>query len=559
MPKLKSNPYSYVEPAEALFYGRQEQLERITASLAAPNALSYALIGGRRFGKTSLLLAIERLLWAKFSHPNHDTYCVIPAYINLHDADITNPKDFYSFATGILTAQIADHYADAVAGDWHTSLPTASDQLHHHIFAKKILNLCQIISLNGVPVRVLLLVDEIEEIINNKWTHTLFSHLRWLISDDHQTRNHLKIILAGSSNFYNTVQQRSSPLWNVLSFEYLSAFSKKEVRSLIQEPCDGQVSEAVVGKISEHSGGHPYLTQYFMYHLWRKNVAEIHMKQVNELSARFLHEQWTQLESWRKSIGEDGCRAYSALLSHGGWMEKNAIRQAMGEPRPELVPALTALCYHGWAVHDDKWRYRALGNLVQSWFKEHADPDSVTVSVENHQKGEHHKDKKPSKTDSSFSDVKVFVSYSHADSKFTDDNKTSLLSFVRGLERKGVTFWWDKRLNAGDIWDDEIESQMEKADIALVLVSQAFLNSSYCIKREARSFIKSRKSRGLKIIPVILSACNWSDYDWLEKTMVLPREGKNIESHYQNKGKQKELYLEIFRAIEKACKEHHPR
>lgn len=391
MLELKGNPYSVDQPAEALFYGRQEQLERLVASLTAPIAGSYALIGGRRFGKTSLLLAIERYLWVKFAHPVRESYCVIPVYLNLLSADLTDSGDFYSLAIGTLADKVADHCSDVAIDDWNTSLPADLNQPSHHVFEDRILKLCRIISRKGIPVRVLLLVDKTEKILDRAWTQTLFGHLRWLISDSPRMRNHLKIILAGSSNFYHSVQQRGSPLWNVLRFEYLAAFSEKEVRRLIQEPCDGQLSEAVAGKILACSGGHPYLVQYIMHHLWKENLSDIQIKHVDELSDRFMRKRWDQLDGWRNSIGEEGCRAYSILLSHGGWIEESVIRQAIGGPRPELVPALTALCYHGWAIRDEEWRYRAVGDLVRIWFKEHA--VSASVSVANHEQEEHPVDK----------------------------------------------------------------------------------------------------------------------------------------------------------------------
>jgi len=65
--------------------------------------------------------------------------------------------------------------------------------------------------------------------------------------------------------------------------------------------------------------------------------------------------------------------------------------------------------------------------------------------------------------------VKVFVSYSHKDSQYLGD--TSLFGFIRGLEKDGAKFWVDTRLTAGEQWDDEIRTQLEQADIALMLVS----------------------------------------------------------------------------------------
>jgi hypothetical protein len=144
--------------------------------------------------------------------------------------------------------------------------------------------------------------------------------------------------------------------------------------------------------------------------------------------------------------------------------------------------------------------------------------------------------------------IRVFVSYSHQDQKYLAND--SLLGYLKGLEREGFEFWHDQNILAGEIWNEEIRRQMALADIALVLVSQAFLNSQYCQGSEIASFIIERKKRGLVIVPIILSACNWEGYDWLRSTQFLPRNGKNVESTFKSKGKREEFFLDIFKNLQ---------
>jgi TIR domain len=143
----------------------------------------------------------------------------------------------------------------------------------------------------------------------------------------------------------------------------------------------------------------------------------------------------------------------------------------------------------------------------------------------------------------------VFVSYSHADRKYVEEKPGSLLYYLRGLEHEGIQLWWDDRIPPGALWDTVIREKLGEATVALVLVSQAFLTSKYCTNVEIESFIRRRKEGGLTVIPIVLSACEWSCHDWLSETQALPREGKAIESHYTNPGRRKELYLEILRSI----------
>jgi hypothetical protein len=137
--------------------------------------------------------------------------------------------------------------------------------------------------------------------------------------------------------------------------------------------------------------------------------------------------------------------------------------------------------------------------------------------------------------------IRIFISYSHQDRKRMEQ----LLKFVNALTRKGFEVWHDDRIDTGDFWDDEIKSAILSSHIAVVLVSQDFLNSAYCQTVEVSQFLLMRKSRGLVIYPVILSACNWRDEDWLSSTQVQPRGDKTVAEHFSARGIRDRLFLNI--------------
>jgi hypothetical protein len=136
--------------------------------------------------------------------------------------------------------------------------------------------------------------------------------------------------------------------------------------------------------------------------------------------------------------------------------------------------------------------------------------------------------------------VKIFISYSHEDKKYLAKN--SLLSFLQGLEQSGVEFWTDKQIKAGESWDDVIKTQIRQADIALVLVSQWFLNSDYCQNTEIREFLAHKKY----LFPIILSPCEWQRHDWLKSRQFLPGGDKTIETHFKSKGARTTLFREVL-------------
>src|ERR1041385_47072 len=143
--------------------------------------------------------------------------------------------------------------------------------------------------------------------------------------------------------------------------------------------------------------------------------------------------------------------------------------------------------------------------------------------------------------------VRIFVSYCHSDVEYLGEE--SLLGFLRGLENDGVDFWTDEHIAAGDKWDDEIRSKISESHIALVLVSQSFLNSEYCTRVEITEFLEPSRRSGMVIVPVILSPCDWESHSWLRSTQHLPRDGATIEE--LEAGARKRLYLAVLENLRK--------
>jgi hypothetical protein len=122
--------------------------------------------------------------------------------------------------------------------------------------------------------------------------------------------------------------------------------------------------------------------------------------------------------------------------------------------------------------------------------------------------------------------LKVFVSYSHADEKL----KESVLRHLKPLERMNlITEWHDRKLVAGDNWGDEISSNLEEADIVLLLVSIDFINSKYCYDVELDRALERHAEGSCRVIPIILRGCLWQHTPF-SKLQALPRDGKAANS-----------------------------
>lgn len=119
----------------------------------------------------------------------------------------------------------------------------------------------------------------------------------------------------------------------------------------------------------------------------------------------------------------------------------------------------------------------------------------------------------------------VFISYSHKDESWKDRLVRQLLV----LQMEGVLeVWNDGRIAAGNGWRSEIQAAMERAKIALLLVSADFLTSRFIRGTEIPELLKRRAADGLRIIPVIVRPCPWQRVGWLADLQYRPRDGRPL-------------------------------
>jgi TIR domain len=126
----------------------------------------------------------------------------------------------------------------------------------------------------------------------------------------------------------------------------------------------------------------------------------------------------------------------------------------------------------------------------------------------------------------------VFISYSHVDEKWKD----RLVKQLRVLEIEGaLEVWDDRRIAAGDDWLPEITREMERARVAVLLISADFLISKFIRGNEVPALLARRQTGGLRVIPVIVHPCPWQAVPWLAAIQCRPRDGKPLSSGSKNK------------------------
>lgn len=118
----------------------------------------------------------------------------------------------------------------------------------------------------------------------------------------------------------------------------------------------------------------------------------------------------------------------------------------------------------------------------------------------------------------------VFFSYSHEDEALRDRLEKALAT----MRRQGlIEAWHDRRLKVGDDFDKGVRSELERADVILLLVSPDFIASDYCNDVEMTRAIERHESGEARVIPVILRACDWHPTPF-GGLLAAPRDGKPI-------------------------------
>ncbi len=123
------------------------------------------------------------------------------------------------------------------------------------------------------------------------------------------------------------------------------------------------------------------------------------------------------------------------------------------------------------------------------------------------------------------SKASVFISYNRADEEWKD----RLLAHLGVLEREDLLeVWDDQKIAPGSAWRADIEAAMERATVALLLISVEFLNSRFIRSEEVPQLLERRRVEGLTVIPLLVRPCAWEVVPWLARMQLWPRHGRAL-------------------------------
>ncbi len=147
------------------------------------------------------------------------------------------------------------------------------------------------------------------------------------------------------------------------------------------------------------------------------------------------------------------------------------------------------------------------------------------------------------------SPIRIFYSYAHEDEPLRKELEKHLSSLKR---QELITDWHDRDISAGAEWASEIDSNLNTAQIILLLISADFLASDYCYGIEMKRALERHDAHDACVIPIIARPVSMKGTPF-SKLQALPTDGKAITKWSQRD----EAFVDIVQGIRKVVDEMH--
>ncbi len=241
-------PYVTTGPVSGkVFFGREMEIREV---IEHASIKSYAIIGGRRVGKSSLLSQLHRYRLPEVGF--------VTVY---HDCSTTPTKDVF-LATSVTNWSSAKGVSKITFGELFSG-KRISMRLYDKGFFRTISSL---IRGNGVPSQerpLLILLDEADKIVSSdgqdNWR--LFNLLRSVIHS-----GEAQVILSGERILQSALRDPSGPLFNLVNELPLGPLEFGAVEELITRPLKDltiriENEKEVIQQIFRFTSGHPNIVQ----------------------------------------------------------------------------------------------------------------------------------------------------------------------------------------------------------------------------------------------------------------------------------------------------------
>ena len=507
------NPYNCTKPRN-LFVGYERLRQELLNGFR--NGRSYALLGGRRCGKTSLLLQIAADLRNEGLAPLQP----LPRLLDIQVLGRCSAQELFAQIYMLVTQEIGVpplvlNHPGREYQDFLAALDAVKPRLDQQY---------------GEDWVIILLIDELDTAIEKLPDDQFFQNLRNLLMMSRFSR-HFRLVATGVTGMAKLISSGSSPL-NNLRNKHLGILTSKQARQLVSQGFADKVDPELELALFQLTGRHPYLLQGLLEKLWDAQP-DMDKRVLKDASREFVREH-NDFDRWLESFGKAEHAVYHMLLdAPEGTLHARDIRQKV---TPELAAkvddALTVLSYHGVIDDSDPDEPQIAGTMFRDWYRNNA-PRQAQPKVAT----------EPQRPQA----IRVFYSYSHRDESFREELETHLSL----LKRQGVIeAWHDRKITAGQEWANAIDHNLKAAHVILLLVSADFLASDYCYDIEMKAALKRHDDGEACVVPIITRPVDWSGA-LFGKLQALPKDATAV-TLWQNRD---EAWRNVAQGIRRAVEE----
>jgi len=123
--------------------------------------------------------------------------------------------------------------------------------------------------------------------------------------------------------------------------------------------------------------------------------------------------------------------------------------------------------------------------------------------------------------------TKVFLSYSHKDTKWVERLREHFRAVAGDT---GLDIFDDSLIAPGEKWFERLEREMSSAGVAILLVSPSFLASNFVRREEVPRLLAKRSKEGMVLYPLLIRDCAFAAVPWLASIQVRPRDARPVSA-----------------------------
>lgn len=418
-------------------YVRRRADNYLTRWCGARNQPHLAVIAPRQQGKTSLIYQLQTVL------PTNHTLIII----SLEGLPRDGVDEWYSALGSRLKEEVARIEGWTLTG-------SGTRQEGWRSLLREVVRL-----MSPTKERLVLVLDEIGSLVRSAWSEDFFCLLREIM--EARGLEPIRFILLGAANPSELITQSNISPFNVAEDIRLEDFSREQVielgRHLNLPPTE---HKAVADRIYYWASGQPYITQWFYLELSRQTEPIVETA-VDRLVEEFCRNNTSHLPGIISRLQEDPKLLEYALK----YREQDARYLGTFNPRQFFLTRILGL------TREEDGRCRIRNRIYQRALESlETEPDPREL---------------------------IFMSYSHKD----DDVVISefKMIFEPYAQKLRKTAWFDiDRIHDGS-FEPVIRAAMEKAVVAILFVSPAYLTAKFVQEVELPTLLADSDAGRVKL------------------------------------------------------------